>query len=92
MVKGKNPGKPYSYFSFFPNTSTTLVFDTEIDIAPNVLNIQSESVVVTVHTDIVYSAVIGSSVFFNGVAINHWKADAQGNFVANKNSQGEILR
>ena len=67
---------------WFLYPSTTLAFETEIDVAPNVLNIQSESVVVTVHTDIVYSTVIGSSVYLNGVAINHWKADAQGNFVA----------
>jgi len=62
--------------------STALGYDIEIDVAPNVLNIQSESVVVTVHTDIAYSLVVGSSVFLNGVAISHWKADARGNFVA----------
>ena len=32
--------------------SPTLGFDIQIDVAPNVLNIQSEGVVVTVHTDI----------------------------------------
>ena len=62
--------------------STTLGFDIQIDVAPNVLNIQSESVVVTVHTDIAYSVVVGSTVFLNGVDINHWKSDARGNFVA----------
>ena len=62
--------------------AATFAFDIQIDVAPNVLNIQSESVVVTVHTDIAYSAVAGSSVFLNGVAINHWKSDARGNFVA----------
>ena len=66
----------------FVYPATTLAFEIEIDVAPNVLNIQSESVVVTVHTDIAYSAVAGSSVFLNGVAINHWKSDAHGNFVA----------
>ena len=66
----------------FVYPSTTLAFDIQIDVAPNVLNIQSESVVVTVHTDIAYSAVLGSTVFLNGVAINHWKSDARGNFVA----------
>ena len=66
-----------------------LAYDVEIDVAPNVLNIQSQSVVVTVHTDIAYSLVVGSSVFLNGVAISHWKADAQGNFVA-KFSSDEI--
>ena len=62
--------------------SATLAFDIEIDVAPNVLNIQSESVVVTVHTDIGFSAVVGSTVFLNGVEISHWKSDARGNFVA----------
>jgi hypothetical protein len=57
-------------------------FEIAIDVAPNVLNIQSESVVVTVHTDIAYGLVVGSSVFLNGVAIDHWKSDNQGNFVA----------
>ena len=62
--------------------SPSLGFDIQIDVAPNILNIQSQSVVVTVHTDIAYSAVVGSTVFLNGVEINHWKADARGNFVA----------
>ena len=62
--------------------STTLAFDIQIDVAPNVLNIQSKSVVVTVHTDIAYSTVVGSTVFLNGVDISHWKSDARGNFVA----------
>jgi hypothetical protein len=53
-----------------------------IDVAPNVLNIQSESAVVTVHTDIAYLAVAGAGVFLNDVAIDWWKSDAQGNFVA----------
>ena len=53
-----------------------------IDVAPNVINIQSKSVVVTVHTDIAYNAVVGSSVFLNGVEIDHYKADDRGNFVA----------
>jgi hypothetical protein len=54
----------------------------EIDVAPNVLNIQSESSVVTVHTDIAYGSVVGSSVYLNMVEINYSKFDAQGNFVA----------
>lgn len=62
--------------------STTLGFDIEIDVAPNVLNIQSQSVVVTVHTDVAYSVVAGSSVTLNDVEISHWKSDARGNFVA----------
>ena len=38
----------------------------EIDVAPNVLNIASSGTVVTVHTDIAYSAVAGASVSLNG--------------------------
>ena len=36
----------------FVYPATTLAFDIQIDVAPNVLNIQSESIVVTVHTDV----------------------------------------
>ena len=54
----------------------------EIDVAPNVLNIQSESTVVTVHTDIAYSLVNGASILLNGVQIYYWKSDNRGNFVA----------
>ena len=61
----------------FVYPATTLAFEIEIDVAPNVLNIESESVVVTVHTDIAYDAVVGSTVFLNGVAISHWKSDAR---------------
>ncbi len=60
----------------------TIKIDIEIDVAPNVLNIQSEGKVVTVHTDIYYSVVDVYSVFLNGVAISSWKADNRGNFVA----------
>ena len=66
----------------FVYPSPTLAFEIEIDVAPNVLNIQSKSVVVTVHTDIAYSLVDVSSVSLNGVLISHWKSDARGNFVA----------
>lgn len=84
---------------WFLYPSTTLAddilpcdYDCEIDVAPNVLNIQSESVVVTVHTDIAYSRVDGSRVFLSletpgifpndYVEIYYGKSDAQGNFVA----------
>ena len=62
----------------------TLCFGEEItiDVAPNVLNIQSEGQVVTVHTDIAYWDVDVSAVFLNGVLISSWKADNRGNFVA----------
>ena len=53
-----------------------------IDVAPNVLNIQSSGTVVTVHTSLPYSAVVGATVALNGVAIDWWKADNQGFFVA----------
>ena len=69
---------------FFLHPSTSFGSDIEIviDVAPNVLNIQSASNVVTVHTDIAYSLVEGYSVFLNGVEISHWKSDNRGNFVA----------
>lgn len=57
-------------------------FDIEIVVAPNVLNIQSQGQVVTVHTDIAYGAVQSSSVMLNGVEIYFSKADNRGNFVA----------
>jgi hypothetical protein len=64
----------------FPSSS--FGFEIVIDVAPNVLNLQSESEVVTVHTDIDYGLVLGATVFLNGVAISHWKSDNRGNFVA----------
>ena len=68
-------------FGFF-GPSTTFGFDIEIDVSPNVLNIESQSEVVTVHTDIAYSLVAGSSVTLNDVKIYYWKSDDRGNFVA----------
>ena len=67
---------------FFQAPAKCYGFDIEIDVSPNVLNIQSQSTIVTVHTDIAYSLVIGASVFLNGVAIDWWKSDDRGNFVA----------
>ncbi len=67
---------------FFQAPAKCYGFDIEIDVSPNVLNIQSESTIVTVHTDIAYSLVVGASVFLNGVAIDWWKSDDRGNFVA----------
>jgi len=66
----------------FQMPSQCHAFDIEIDVSPNVLNIQSNSTIVTVHTDIAYSLVVGASVFLNGVAIDWWKSDDRGNFVA----------
>lgn len=54
----------------------------DIQISPNVLNLQNQGQVVTIHTDIPYWTVLGSSVSLNGVEIASWKADAQGYFVA----------
>ena len=62
--------------------AAALSADIQIDVAPNVLNIQSQGAIVTVHTDIAYSVVVGATVFLNEVAIEWWKADARGNFVA----------
>jgi hypothetical protein len=57
-------------------------FEITIDVAPNVLNIQSSGQVVTVHTDIAYGVVQASTVYMNNVAISSWKSDLRGNFVA----------
>jgi hypothetical protein len=51
-------------------------------VSPSTLNIQSKGEVVTVHTDIPYSSVVGGTVILNGIPISWWKADNQGNFVA----------
>ena len=66
----------------YPAAALSTEIPIQIDVAPNVLNIQSQGAIVTVHTDIAYSAVDGASVYLNGVAIQWWKADARGNFVA----------
>jgi len=57
-------------------------YEINIDVAPNVLNIQSKSTIVTVHTDIAFRIVDGESVTLNGVEINYSKADDRGYFVA----------
>lgn len=56
--------------------------ETTIRIAPNTLNLRSAGTVVTVHTEVAYSLVDVYSVYLGGVAINSWKADDRGNFVA----------
>jgi len=53
-----------------------------IDVAPNVLNLQSRGQWVTVHTDIAFSVVEGATVLLNGSEIEWWKSDNQGNFTA----------
>lgn len=57
-------------------------FEISIEVAPNVLNLQNSGEVVTVHTSIAFSSVTGGSVSLNGLPIDWWKADNQGNFVA----------
>ena len=57
-------------------------FEIEIDVAPATLNLQNQGQCVTVHTDIAFGEVDVHSVFINGIAIDSWKADNQGNFVA----------
>ena len=54
----------------------------QIDVAPNVLNINSGGTVVTVHTDLPYGMVAGASVTLNNVEIDYWKSDNRGYFVA----------
>lgn len=76
-------------------------FEIEIDVAPNVLNIQSQSEVVTVHTDIAFSLVLGLGVTLNDIPIHFYKSDDRGYFVAKflsdevknlyKPEEGEIM-
>jgi hypothetical protein len=63
-------------------TCVWAVQNIDIKVSPNVLNILSKGEVVTVHTDIAYSLVVGSTVTLNDVEISHWKSDNRGNFVA----------
>jgi hypothetical protein len=69
LIFSLNPGQCYG-------------FEITIDIAPNILNIQSQGEVVTVHTDINYNEVYASAIYLDDVLINSWKADNRGNFVA----------
>ncbi len=71
---------PMAVFCVMPTESYAL--EITIDVAPNILNLQSNSIVVTVHTNIDYGDVDASTVSLNDVAINGWKADDCGNFVA----------
>ena len=54
----------------------------DIQVSPSTLNLQNQGQVVTVHTEIAFSLVVAETVTLNGVEIDHWKADDQGNFVA----------
>ena len=68
--------------TFLVAVSTTNAYEIMIDVSPNVLNIQSNGTVVTVHTNVDYNTVIASSVFLNGVPISFYKSDDRGYFVA----------
>ena len=57
----------------------------EIQVSPNILNLQSNGVVVTIHTDIPFSDVDAQTVILSGVVIQSWKADNGGFFVAKFN-------
>lgn len=59
----------------------------DIQVAPSTLNIQSHGIVVTIHTDIAFSAVVASGVTMNGVEIQSWKTDNNGFFVAKFNME-----
>ncbi len=65
-----------------PTAPAVSVVEIDIDVSPNVLNIASQGEVVTVHTDLPFGQVTGSSVSLNGVTISSWKADDRGQFVA----------
>ena len=78
-------------FSVVPTECHAFDFEITIDVAPNVLKLQSKGQVVTVHTDIDYEDVVGSTVYMtmyiDGVAsdvvdIHSWKDDLRGYFVA----------
>ena len=67
---------------FFQAPAKCHGFEISIDVAPSTLNIQSQGEVVTVHTSIAFSSVVGGTVTLNDIPISWWKADNQGNFVA----------
>ncbi len=71
---------PIAVFCVAPTECHAL--EITIDVAPNVLNLQSSGAVVTVHTNINYGDVDASTVSLNNVTISGWKADDCGNFVA----------
>ena len=72
----------FLFLSVFSFCLTYNILEISIDIAPNVINLQQQGQVLTVHTDIAYSSVEGSTVTLNGLEINYWKSDDRGNFVA----------
>jgi hypothetical protein len=67
---------------FFAAPVQSQALEITIDVSPNVLNIQSVGLCVTVHTDIGYSKVDPTTVYLNGVLIDGYFADDRGFFVA----------
>lgn len=67
---------------FFQAPMSSHGFDITIQVSPSTLNLQNQGEVVTIHTNIAFSSVVGGTVSLNGVEISWWKADNQGNFVA----------
>jgi hypothetical protein len=70
---------------FIPTVGISQTID--IQVSPNVLNLQNKATVVTIHTNIDFELVIGSSVTLNGLVIKSWKADDCGDFVAKFNME-----
>jgi len=68
--------------AFFQAPTPSHGFEITIQVSPSTLNIQNQGEVVTVHTSIAFSSVVGGTVTLNGIPISWWKADNQGNFVA----------
>lgn len=77
----------FMFLLLFAGFTADAPLEIEIDVAPNVLNIASSGTVVTIHTDIAYSAVDGATVTLNDVEIAWWKSDSRGQFVAKFNME-----
>ncbi len=73
-----------SLFASRPVAADELII--EVTVSPNVINVASQSTVVTVHTNIAYSEVAGASVTLNNLPISWWKSDDRGYFVAKFNA------
>ncbi|MCL4206542.1 MAG: hypothetical protein KJ000_29005 [Pirellulaceae bacterium] len=67
------------------SASASEIIEITIQVAPNVVSLDSQGEVLTVHTDIAYGLVDGWSVALNDQPIQSWKSDNQGNFVAKFN-------
>jgi hypothetical protein len=69
-----------------PSVGHAAQIQADIEISPKTVNLAFGGEVVTVHTNIPYNQVIGSSavLYFGdqGVSISSWKSDNQGYFVA----------